>query len=887
MATEPSAPAGAGAQLAPRYDPREVEQRWYSRWLEQDLFRAPAVPARPVFSIVIPPPNVTGVLHIGHALDNTIQDVLVRRRRMQGYDVLWLPGTDHAGIATQVVVERRLAEEGKDRRDLGRERFLEVVWSWKNEYEQRILGQLQRLGCSCDWSRTRFTMDPGCSRAVREVFVHLYRRGLIYRGHYMINWCPRCRTTLSDLEVTHREVDGKFYRVRYPLADGGTVTVATTRPETILGDTALAVHPGDERYRHLVGREAVVPVLGRRIPIVADEAVDPEFGTGVVKVTPFHDPTDFEIGRRHGLPAIQVIGEDASMTAEAGPFAGLDRWECRRRLVEALAEQGLLESVEDMRHAVGHCQRCDTVVEPLISEQWFVKTKPLAEPAAEAVRTGRTRIVPERFEKIYFHWLDNIRDWPISRQIWWGHRIPAWYCPEGHVTVAVEDPQQCEHCGSRDLEQDPDVLDTWFSSALWPFSTMGWPERTPELEAYYPTSVLVTGYDILFFWVARMMMMGLEFMGDVPFRTVLLHGLVRDGQGQKMSKSRGNTVDPLDVVDRYGADALRWALVTGITPGNDVRLYDEKLEGARNFANKLWNAARFVLANLEGYDPEASAGARRLEDRWILDLARRTVLETDRHYEQFELGEAARAVYEFFWGAYCDWYIELAKPRLGAGGEDRAAAQRTLVEVLSVILRLLHPVMPFITEEIWQRLPGSRGSIVTAPWPEAPAGWADPESARRMEQVIDMVRAVRAIRSEFKIEPGRPVPVWVRADREEAAREAAALAEAALRRLAGAGQVTVLPAGGPRPRRAAGDIIGPVEVYVPLEGVIDLEAEVARLERELAEASSRAQGLARRLENQEFLAKAPPEVVARERQKYADLQDAIGRLEARLRDLTA
>ncbi|HEX6987886.1 MAG TPA: valine--tRNA ligase, partial [Bacillota bacterium] len=780
------------------------------------------------------------------------------------------------------------AEEGKTRRDLGRDRFLEIIWSWKDEYEQRILGQLQRLGCSCDWSRTRFTMDPGCSRAVREVFVHLYRRGLIYRGHYMINWCPRCQTTLSDLEVNHIELDGRLYRVRYPLVDGGFIVVATTRPETILGDTAIAVHPDDPRYRHLVGRQAVVPVVDRKIPIVTDQAVDPEFGTGAVKVTPFHDPTDFEIGRRHDLPAIQVVGEDAAMTAEAGPFAGLDRLDCRRRLVETLDREGLLEGVEDVRHAVGHCDRCDTVVEPLISEQWFVKTRPLAEPAAAAVRDGRTRIVPERFEKIYFHWMENIRDWPISRQLWWGHRIPAWYCPDGHVTVAVEDPDRCQQCGSGRLEQDPDVLDTWFSSALWPFSTMGWPERTPELEAYYPTSVLVTGYDILFFWVARMMMMGLEFMGDVPFRTVLLHGLVRDGEGRKMSKSRGNTVDPLELVERYGADALRWALVTGIAPGNDVRLYDEKLEGARHFANKVWNAARFVLLNLEGYDPagqaEAGAVVAAPEDRWILDAARRTVEEVDRHYERYELGEAARSIYEFFWNVYCDWYIELVKPRLAAGGPQRAAAQHTLVQVLSVVLRLLHPVMPFLTEEIWQRLPGTEGSIVTAPWPQAPAGWDDPEARRRMDQVIEIVRAVRAIRSEFRIEPGRAVSVWLRAEDPSAGRELAA-AEPALRQLAGVDRVVYHAAGSARPRRAAGAIVGQVEVYVPLEGVIDLQAEVARLDRERADAARHAESLARRLGDQDFLTKAPAEVVAREREKYAGLQDTIRRLEARLHEL--
>src|SRR5690606_960754 len=731
-------------------------------------------------SIVIPPPNVTGSLHMGHALNNTLQDVLVRWKRMQGYDTLWLPGTDHAGIATQIKVEEDLRErEGLTRHDLGREAFLQRVWEWKEHYRSRIVGQLKRLGVSCDWSRERFTMDEGCSRAVREVFVHLYNRGLIYRGRYIINWCPHCQTTLSDLEVEHQEVQGKIWHLRYPYKNRpGYAVVATTRPETMLGDTAVAVNPGDGRYRDLVGETVILPLMDREIPIIADEFVDPEFGTGMVKVTPAHDPNDFEMGQRHGLEQIQVIGLDARMTEAAGAYAGLDRYEARRRVVEDLEALGLLEKVEEHTHAVGHCYRCGHVVEPLVSDQWLVKRKPLAEPAIDAVKRGQIRYVPDRFSKNYLHWMENIRDWCISRQLWWGHRIPVWTCAGGHQFAAIEDPIACPECGSTELTQDPDVLDTWFSSALWPFSTMGWPEKTADLERYYPTDVLVTGFDIIYFWVARMIFMGLEFMKEKPFSDVLIHGLVRDHLGRKMSKSLGNGVDPLEVIDQYGADALRMTLVSGVAPGNDMRYHPEKVEASRNFANKIWNAARFALMHLEGFTPrlgvdradedgEASGAWQRflaeegveLADRWILSRYHRTVAEVTRHLGRYDLGEGARTLYDFIWSEFCDWYIELVKERLnGRRGEAaRRAAQQVLWYVLKGTLELLHPYMPFITEELWQHLPGTGESIVVTPWPTSDPQLIDPRVEEAMDVVMDVIKAIRNIRAEKGVPPGRQI----------------------------------------------------------------------------------------------------------------------------------
>ncbi|MFY9415827.1 MAG: valine--tRNA ligase, partial [bacterium] len=719
-----------GKNLSTVYNPRVVEDKWYQYWMEGDYFRPTIDPEQEPFTIVIPPPNVTGALHMGHALDNTIQDVLIRWKRMTGVPTLWLPGTDHAGIATQARVVESLAQEGLTPQDLGREKFLERTWQWKEQYGGRIIEQLKRLGASCDWSRERFTMDEGCSRAVREVFVSLFEKGLIYRGDYIVNWCPQCGTAISDIEVEHEEEEGKLWHFRYPLIDGeGYVTVATTRPETILGDTAVAVHPEDERYRDLVGKKLVLPGVGRQIPIVADPYVDPEFGSGAVKVTPAHDPNDFLIGLRHGLEQVVVMAPDGTMNENAGKYQGMDRLECREALVADFDREGYLVKVEDHLHAVGHCSRCDTTIEPLLSKQWFVRMKPLAEPALEAVRQGQIRFVPERFTKIYCDWLENIRDWCISRQLWWGHRIPVWYCQDcDEIIASREDLNQCPHCGG-EVEQDPDVLDTWFSSALWPFSTLGWPDDTEDLNYFYPTSVLVTGRDIIFFWVARMIFMGLEFMQEEPFREVLIHGLVLDSQGRKMSKSLGNGIDPLEVIEEYGADTLRFMLMTSTTPGNDMRFYWERVENCRNFANKIWNASRFALMNLTDFQPEGIEEdqlAYSMADRWILSRLNRTIARVTEELEEYQLGEAATTLYEFIWGEFCDWYIEMIKPRLYAkeDGEGRRTSQYVLWKVLETTLRLLHPFMPFITEEIWQHLPHGGPSICVAPWPEA--GDTDP-----------------------------------------------------------------------------------------------------------------------------------------------------------------
>ncbi|MGE5509566.1 MAG: valine--tRNA ligase, partial [Chitinophagales bacterium] len=739
--------AEARAEMAKTYDPHEVEQRWYRFWEEGRYFHAEPNPKKKPYCIVIPPPNVTGSLHLGHAWDNTIQDILIRYHRMAGFETLWMPGTDHAGIATQVKVEDKLREAGLTKYDLGREKFLERVWEWKEEYGGRILQQLRRLGSSCDWERTRFTMDEGCSKAVREVFVRLYKKGLIYQGNRIINYCPHCQTTLSDIEVEHVEREGRLWHIRYPFKEGdGFVTVATTRPETMLGDTAVAVHPSDKRYQGLVGRTLVLPLMNREIPIVADEYVDPSFGSGAVKVTPAHDPNDFEIGQRHDLPSILVIGPDGRMTAEAGAYAGQDRYEARKAVLAALKEQGLLIEEQKHRHAVGQCYRCDTTVEPLLSKQWFVRMKPLAEPAIAAVKDGRTRFVPKRFTKLYLHWMENIKDWCISRQLWWGHRIPVWYCQDcGEVICAKEDPEKCTKCGGH-LIQDPDVLDTWFSSGLWPFETLGWPEKTAELAYFYPTAVLCTGFDIIFFWVARMMVMGLENMGEVPFHDVFIHGLIRDAQGRKMSKSLGNGVDPLEVIDEYGADALRFSLATAVAAGYDQRFRMERVEVARNFANKVWNAARFALMNLQDF----AAPGRELEakellalplalpDRWILSRYAAVAQKVTQRLDRYDLVEAGKSLYDFLWSELCDWYLELAKPRLyGKQGEDeRKTAQTVLWYVLEHTLRLLHPFMPFLTEEIWQKLPHRGKALLVAAWPKAGRALRNLQAEREMKLVI-------------------------------------------------------------------------------------------------------------------------------------------------------
>lgn len=871
------------------YSPKEVEEKWYPVWEEAGYFVGPPERAagRPTFSIVMPPPNVTGSLHLGHALDNTLQDILVRWHRMRGDATLWIPGTDHAGIATQARVEEELAKEGLSKYDLGREEFLERVWAWKEQYGARITQQLRRLGASCDWSRERFTMDEGCSRAVREVFVRLFEKGLIYRGNYIINWCPRCQTTISDIEVEHQEEAGHLWYIRYPFKDRpGGIVVATTRPETMLGDTAVAVHPDDERYCQYIGATLILPLVNREIPVIADEYVDPNFGTGAVKITPAHDPNDFEIGQRHGLPAVTVIGKDAAMTAEAGPYAGMERYACRRRVVEDLERLGYLVKVEEHTHAVGHCYRCDTIIEPLVSPQWFVRMKPLAEPAIRAALEGRVRFVPERFTKIYLNWLENIRDWCISRQLWWGHRIPVWYCQQcGEVICSTADPEECPSCCSTALEQDPDVLDTWFSSALWPFSTMGWPEKTRDLELYYPTSVLVTGRDIIFFWVARMIFMGLEFMEDVPFREVLIHGLVLDALGRKMSKSLGNGVDPMEVIDEYGADTLRFMLVTGNTPGNDLRFHPERLESTRNFCNKIWNAARFVLLNLEDYDPEGERAPYTLADRWILSRLAGVVEQVSANLEEYEIGEAARVIYDFFWDEFCDWYIELAKGRLYS--EDPAAkatAQHVLVEVLETSLKLLHPFMPFITEEIWHHLPGERSSIMVSPWPQARPESRDAEAEKAMTLIIEVIRAIRNLRSEMRVAPGRKARVLLVAP-SDATRRILEEAREYLTNLARAEPVELAAALEEPPVKAATAVTAGVEIYLPLEGLVDFQKEIARLEKELTAVQRELEQVRRKLAKPDFVAKAPEEVVAKERAKEKELVGKGETLAGRLRSL--
>ncbi len=873
------------------YRPQEVEERLYRRWEEKGYFRAEVDPSRRPFCIVIPPPNVTGSLHIGHALNNTVQDVLVRWKRMQGFSTLWLPGTDHAGIATQAVVERELAKEGLTRQALGREAFLSRVWEWKEKYEREIIGQLKKLGCSCDWSRTRFTLDPGLSRAVEEVFVRYYEKGLIYRGDYMVNWCPRCGTAISDLEVEHREVEGRMWTILYPFADGspGGVEVATTRPETMLGDTAVAVHPGDGRYRHLVGRELLLPLVGRRIPVVADEEVDPEFGTGAVKVTPAHDPLDFEIGRRHGLERVQVVGFDGRMTEAAPPaYRGLDRSEARKRVVEDLREGGFLRGEREHRHAVGHCHRCGTVVEPLVSRQWFVRMKPLARPAMEAVEEGRIRFVPERFSRLYLHWLENVRDWCISRQLWWGHRIPAWECRScGEVTVRREReaPSSCPRCGSPELERDPDVLDTWFSSALWPFSTLGWPEETAELRYFFPTDVLVTGYDIIFFWVARMVFSSLEFTGQIPFRWVLVTGLVRDAQGRKMSKSLGTGVDPLEVIARYGADTLRYSLLTGNSPGNDQRFSPAKVEAARNFLNKIWNASRLAFQHLGDFDPRAEAAPPELADRWILSRLQWVVAEANRLLDLFELGEAARTLQEFFWGQFCDWYLELAKPRLyGQKGEAaRRRAQLTLVQVLDTLFRLFHPFIPFITEELWLKLPGSGESLVVAPWPEPSPSLVDRTAEEKMEDLMEAIRALRHLRAEFRLDPTLEVEVLVSVS-DGRSRLLLEEGREYISRLARVKRMERVEEG-ERPPGVATAVAAGAEFHLLLSGLVDVEGEKERFRRELGRAEEELARVEEKLRRPDFLERAPAEVVEKERARREELGELVERLRRRLRQL--
>ena len=856
-------------QLPSVYEPGQVERKWYKFWRERNYFAPSGDTNQPMFSIVMPPPNVTGSLHLGHALDNTLQDILTRWKRMQGYNVLWLPGTDHAGIATQAKVEEALAQEGLSRHDLGREKFVERVWEWKHLYGNRITEQLSLLGSSCDWSRERFTMDEGCSRAVREVFVDMYNKGLIYQGDYIINWCPKCHTAISDIEVEHEDTEGKLWYIRYPIEGSDEyLVVATTRPETMLGDTGVAVHPEDERYSHLIGRNVMLPLMNRPIPVFADDYVDKEFGTGAVKVTPAHDPNDFEMGLRHQLPQIKVMDDGGIMNENAGQYEGLDRSECRQKVVADLEALGLLEKIEPHQHAVGHCQRCETIIEPMISKQWFVRMKPLAEPAIRRVVEGDIRFVPERFTKIYLNWMENIRDWCISRQLWWGHRIPVWYCDQcGEIICSKTDPDRCPSCESDQLRQDEDVLDTWFSSALWPFSTLGWPEETKDLETFYPTSVLVTGRDIIFFWVARMIFSGLEQTGQVPFYDVNIHGLILDAQGRKMSKSLGNGIDPIEVIDKYGADTLRFALITGVTPGNDVRFHWEKVENTRNFANKIWNAARFVLMNLEGYEPvEVAEEDLTLADRWIISRLANTAEDVTRLLEEYDLGEAAKTLYEFIWDEFCDWYIELAKIRLGqsADSHHRLVAQNVLLQVLFDTLRLLHPFMPFITEEIYQNLPGHNDTIMLDAWPVKGQVW--PEALEDMQQLMSVIRNLRNIRAEFNVAPGTPINTIILV-RDQGKMALFENNQVYMQRLAQVKKIEVVNNLDTKPAQAVSALTAWTEIYVPLEGIIDIEREIVRLEKELKATEADLQRAESKLGNANFLAKAPQEVIAKENAK--------------------
>ena len=876
------------------YNPKEIEQQWYTYWEEKGYFHEEVDTNKEPFSIVLPPPNVTGQLHMGHALDNTLQDILIRTKRMQGYNVLWMPGTDHAGIATQVKVEENIMKtEGKSRHDLGREEFLKRVWEWKQEYGSTIVKQIRSLGASCDWTREHFTLDEGYHDAVLKVFVTLYEKGLIYRGERITNWCPNCLTALSDIEVEHEDENGHLWHIKYPVIgeEDTFLTVATTRPETMFGDVAVAVNPNDERYAHLVGKELLLPFVNRHIPIIADEYVDQSFGTGCVKITPAHDPNDFEMGQRHNLESIVVMNPDGTMNAGAGHFANMPRELARKQVVAELEAQGLLEKVEDHGHSVGHCSRCNTTVEPMVSKQWFVSMEPLAKPALEVVRDKSIEFVPERFTKTYTNWLESIRDWCISRQLWWGHRIPAWYCQDcGETIVTTETLTECPHCHGK-VEQDPDVLDTWFSSALWPFATMGWPENTEEVKHWYPTSVMVTGYDIIFFWVARMIFMGLEFKDEIPFKHVFIHGLVRDSQGRKMSKSLGNGINPLEVIEEYGADALRFTLVTGNTPGNDMRFYMERVEANRNFANKIWNASKFVLMNLEGFDESfvPSADDYTLADKWILEEYNKTVTNITNNLDKFELGEAASAVYDFIWNTYCDWYIELAKPRLynKEGGRDRQTVQYLLVSILRHMMELLHPFMPFVTEHIWQHLPHEGESIMVAPWPSTLSMDGFSSAAAHMNVMMGGIKGIRNMRAEMNVPMGKRSEVIL----VPATEELKGILETHgdyFHALGWAEKVTILSPDAPKPENATVTVVNGLEVYLLLKDLIDADKEKERIAKEQATILKEIARLEGKLNNQGFLAKAPEAVVAKEKEKleeYKQKQQALNEREEFLKTL--
>ncbi len=876
-------------EIPTTYNPKETEEKWYKFWLENGYFQAESSESKQPFTIVIPPPNVTGVLHMGHALDFTLQDIVIRHKKMQGFDTLWLPGTDHAGIATQAKVESEIKKEGLNRLSLGREKFLEKVWEWKEKSANTIHEQWAKIGFALDYSRERFTMDEGLSRAVRKVFIELYNKGLIYRGKYIINWDPEARTAISDIEVEYKEVKGALYHLRYPLKDGsGFITVATTRPETMLGDTAVAVHHLDERYQDLIGKTVILPIIGREIPIIADHYVDKEFGSGAVKITPAHDPNDFEVGLRHNLPQVLVMDETGHMNQNAGKYQGMERFQCRKQIVEDLKEQGVLIKIEEHIHAVGHSERSGAVVEPYLSTQWFVKMQPLAEKAIELQKSGDgVNFVPERFERTYLTWIENVRDWCISRQLWWGHRIPAWYCEDcGEVHVKEEAPQTCQKCGSSNLKQDEDVLDTWFSSALWPFSTMGWPDETADFKRYYPTDLLVTGYDIIFFWVARMIFTALEFTQKKPFKDVYIHGLIRDAEGRKMSKSLGNGIDPLEVIEKYGADALRFMLATGSTPGQDVRFYWEKVESIRNFANKIWNASRFVLMNLQNFTPSSELPKDNFKraDKWILSRLQETAKDVTRLLAKYEFGEAGRILYNFIWDELCDWYIELAKVALyGNDEKSKNTTQNLLVFVLDHTLRLLHPFMPFLTEEIWQHLPHEGKSIMLAKWPELNE-FNYEEEVKELEIVMEVIRVVRNIRAETNVPLSKKVELLIKPENEKT-EKLLLMEKAYLDRFCNP-EIMKISVDLSVPEQAISQVITKATIYLPLKGLIDIQKELERLQKEEKHYLFEVERVQKKLSNEGFVAKAPQHVIEEERQKEEDYLMKLKKVQERIKELT-
>ncbi len=845
-------------ELAKAYEPKEVEDRIYDFWMKGKYFHAEVDPKKKPYTIVIPPPNITGQLHLGHAMDETLQDTLIRWRRMQGYSALWLPGTDHASIATEAKIVEAMRKEGVTKEEIGREKFLERAWAWKDQYGGRIVEQLKKLGSSCDWDRLRFTMDEGCNKAVNHVFKKLYDKGLIYRGERIINWCPHCKTSISDAEVEFEEKEGSFWHLRYPLSDGtGYIELATTRPETMLGDTAVAVHPDDERYKALVGKTVILPLVNKEIPIIADTYVEQDFGTGVVKITPAHDPNDFEVGLRHKLPVINIMDDGGVINENGGKYAGMPALEARKQIVKDLDEGGYLIKIEPIKHNVGTCYRCGTVVEPRVSTQWFVRMEPLAKPAVDVVKNGEIRFIPDRMDKIYYNWMENIKDWCISRQLWWGHQIPAWYCDCGETIVSETEPQVCPKCGGTHLKRDEDTLDTWFSSALWPFSTLGWPEKTPELEYFYPTDTLVTGYDIIFFWVARMIFSGLEHMGEIPFKTVFFHGLIRDAQGRKMSKSLGNGVDPLDIIAEYGADALRFTLVTGNSPGNDMRFSEEKVAASRNFANKIWNAARFILMNIEGKDIGCALPEKLYtSDKWILNRFNSVTAAVTENLEKFELGMAVSKLYDFIWDDFCDWYIELAKIRMnGSDAESADSARRVLVWVMSNTLKLLHPFMPYITEEIWQTLPHEGEALIVAKWPEYDENLAFPAEAADMEKVMAVIRAIRVRRNEMNVPPSKKAHIYI----ETAQPAPYAEGSEFIARLAYGSAVEI--GASFAVEGAVTAVTDDAKALLPMDDLVDKAAEIARLTKELQNAQKQLDNVNAKLANEKFTSKAPQNVI--------------------------